>query len=68
MGSTLSTRSLPLTVAAVVLSGAAFYLSEGLNPHWWAIWLAAVPLLWIVPRLPWTVASSAAVAAGLIGG
>jgi len=56
-----------LALAAAALSGAALYVSEGLYPQWWAIWLAALPVLWIAPRLPWAVASGTALVAGLVG-
>ena len=68
MGSRLKTRSLLVVLASVALSGAAFYLSEGLYPRWWAIWLAPLPVLCIVPRRSWAVASNISLAAGLIGG
>lgn len=67
MDSRLSPRSILMVVAAAVLSGAAFYLSDGLSPRWWAIWLAPIPILWISPRVPWPIAAGAATAAGLIG-
>ena len=67
MDSKLNARSSLGLLAAVALSGAAFYFSEGLYPLWWAIWLAPLPILWMAPRLPWFVASGVALAAGMIG-
>src|SRR5579875_1841906 len=60
-------HTLLLVFAAVALSGAALYLSEDLYPKWWATWLAALPVLWISPRLRWPGALTAAFAAGVIG-
>lgn len=60
-------HTLLLVFAAVALSGAALYLSEGLYPKWWATWLAALPVLWISPRLRWPAAFTAVFAAGIIG-
>ena len=68
MDSRLNPRSLLLALTAAALSGAALYASKGLSPQWWAIWLAALPVLWVVPRLPWVGASCTALLAGLIGG
>jgi len=67
MDSRLSARTLLSALAAVMLSGAAFYSTYGLNPRWWAPWLAALPVLWIAPRLPWWAITVAALAAGAIG-
>lgn len=68
MDSKVRTRGLMLAVLAVALSGGAFYLSDGLNPFWWAIWLAPLPMLWIAPRTSWRSAGVAALAAQVIGG
>jgi apolipoprotein N-acyltransferase len=38
-------------VAAVVLSGAMYFLGSGLNPHWYLTWFAPLPLLLLAPRL-----------------
>jgi len=68
MDSKVNTRSLLFVFAAVAIAGAGFYLSYGLYPRWWAIWLAPLPVLWIAPRLRWAMAGTTAFAAGLIGG
>ena len=68
MDSKHNPRLLLSAVAAAALSGAAFYFSLGLQPRWWPIWLAALPVLWIAPRLDWRVAAAGAVAARAIGG
>ena len=68
MGSRLDARSWPTACAAVALAGGALYLSRGLNPRWWAVWVAALPVLWIAPRLPRRAAWGVAAAAGVLGG
>lgn len=67
MDSRHNARTSLAALAAVALSGAAFYLTYELDPRWWAPWLAALPVLWIAPRLPWWTATMAALAAGAIG-
>ncbi|MDE3178858.1 MAG: hypothetical protein KGM47_04280 [Acidobacteriota bacterium] len=39
--------------AAILLSAAAFYFGAGLYPRWWLMWVAALPLLLLAPRLSW---------------
>jgi apolipoprotein N-acyltransferase len=36
---------------AGVASAALFYFGTGLNPIWWMVWLAPVPVLTLAPRL-----------------
>ncbi|HJT44508.1 MAG TPA: nitrilase-related carbon-nitrogen hydrolase [Rhizomicrobium sp.] len=52
------------------LSGAMFYLSQGLDDVWWLAWIAPVPLLWLaygkVPRWHLRLAAVAAFACGQI--
>ncbi|HYZ85656.1 MAG TPA: nitrilase-related carbon-nitrogen hydrolase [Bryobacteraceae bacterium] len=67
MDSRLNARASLVAFVAMALSGAALYLSEGLNPQWWAMWLAPLPVMWIAPRLPWTIVAGAALGAGVIG-
>src|SRR6266567_7626120 len=67
MDSRHNARVLLLVIIAVAVSGAAFYASEGLNPLWWAIWLAPLPILCIATRLSWLGATIASLAAGVIG-
>lgn len=51
-------RDFPILVlvAATLLSAAAFYFGAGLYPHWWLMWVAALPLLLLAPRVScgWT--------------
>lgn len=68
MDSRRNPRLLLFASAAAVVSGAAFYLSLGLQPRWWPIWLAALPILWVVPRLNWPLAAAAALLARATGG
>lgn len=35
------------SVLAVAISALGFYFGTGLHPHWWALWLAPVPVLLI---------------------
>jgi apolipoprotein N-acyltransferase len=36
---------------AAAVSALAFWFGMGLNPHWWLIWLAPLPVLLVAPRL-----------------
>jgi apolipoprotein N-acyltransferase len=56
------------TLAATILSGAAWWLGTGLAPQAWLTWLAPLPLLLIAPRLRWQYAALAALCAGACGG
>ena len=42
---------LPWVILAGVASAALFYFGTGLQPIWWMVWLAPVPVLAIAPRL-----------------
>ena len=53
---------------AAAISAAAFYFSLGLQPRWWPICLAALPVLWIAPRIDWPTAAAAAFLARAVGG
>jgi apolipoprotein N-acyltransferase len=57
-----------LTIAAILLSAAAYFWSYGLQPVWWLMWLAPLPLLLMAPRLPGWAAASMAFAALTLGG
>ena len=58
----------PLTIGAILLSAAAYFWSYGLQPVWWLMWLAPLPLLLMVPRLRAWAAASMAFAALTLGG
>lgn len=68
MDSKLNARSRGLILAAAVLSGIGFYFCVGLWPHWWLMWVAAVPVLLVAPRVPWGWALFMAAAARILGG
>jgi apolipoprotein N-acyltransferase len=53
MDSQLNPRVLILALAAVLVSGVAFYFGAGLYPQWWLMWVAALPILLLAPSLPW---------------
>jgi apolipoprotein N-acyltransferase len=36
-----------IAVVCTLLSAVAFYLSIGLGTHWWLLWIAPVPVLWL---------------------
>src|SRR5438445_989270 len=52
---------------AALLSGVLQYFATGLEPWWWAAWLAPIPLLVAAFRSPTREAWALAVIAGLIG-
>lgn len=56
-----------LAPLAALLSGTAIFFGAGLHPQWYLMWIAAVPLLLLAPRLPWTWALVMTVAAGGFG-
>jgi apolipoprotein N-acyltransferase len=56
-----------LALAAMLLSGAAVYLAVGLHPHWWPMWVAALPILLVAPRLSWGWTLVVAFAADAVG-
>ncbi|GGA77475.1 apolipoprotein N-acyltransferase [Edaphobacter acidisoli] len=50
-------------LAATLVCAAGYYWSTGLEPRWWPIWLAALPVLWLAPRVSaWTALGMAFVA------
>lgn len=55
-------------VAAVVLSAAALFFGSGLNPAWWLMWLAPMPVLLLAPRVGAWAAFGAAMLAWIAGG
>lgn len=40
-----------LIAAAIILTGAAYFVSSGLHRLWWPVWLAPLPVLLLAPRL-----------------
>jgi apolipoprotein N-acyltransferase len=54
-------------IAAAALSGVLQYLATGLEPWWWAAWLAPIPLLLAAFRASAREAWALAIAAGVIG-
>ncbi len=56
-----------LALAATLLSGAAVYFGAGLHPHWWLMWVAALPILLVAPRLSWSWTLLVAFAASALG-
>jgi apolipoprotein N-acyltransferase len=68
MDSKRSLVSIFAFLAAVSLSGAALYRARGLDPIWWMMWLAAVPLLMLAPRVSACNAFSASALAWIVGG
>ena len=62
-----STANRILALIAALLSGTAFYFGAGLQAQWYLMWVAAVPLLLLAPRLPWTWALAMTVAARSLG-
>lgn len=57
-----------LTLAAVALSAFAYYWAYGLQPVWWLMMLAPLPLLVMAPRLPAWAAATMTFASMTIGG
>jgi apolipoprotein N-acyltransferase len=57
-----------LAAPCLALSAALFFLGTGLAPTWALTWLAAIPVLWIAPRLSAGRAFFVAMAAYAIGG
>lgn len=57
-----------LALGAVALSAALFWFSTGLEPLWWPIWFAPLPVLLVAPRLSGRLAFAAAFAARALGG
>lgn len=55
-------------VACTVLGALGWYFGSGLQPWWWATWLAPLPLLWFAPRVRARWAALAALTAFALGG
>lgn len=57
-----------IAVLAAVLSGALFYLSQGLDDLWFLAWFAPVPILWLAyGKTPWWQVMAASLVAYLAG-
>ena len=61
-------RALVASLAALLASAIAFYFGTGLHPFWWLLWLAAIPVLLLAPRVSWRIAFSTAFVAYALGG
>ena len=57
-----------MTLLAVLIGGALWYLSDGIHHVWILAWLAPVPVLAILPELRLSRAAIAAFGASVIGG
>src|SRR5690348_10037019 len=62
-----SPRDLGTAAGAAAASGALFLLGTGLEPLWWATWLAPLPVLLAAPRVPARYAAGAAFVGWLVG-
>lgn len=59
-------RDLAVALLAAALCSVAFYFGTDLLPPWWLIWVAALPILWIAPKVnAWLVAVLAFLARGI---
>lgn len=54
-------------LAATALSALAWWLGAQFHPHWWAAWLAPLPLLWLATRVRARAVALAAFAAITLG-
>jgi len=57
-----------LLIAATTASASLWWFGSGLNPHWWATWLAPLPVLLLASRVRKRWAALAAFTAYAIGG
>jgi apolipoprotein N-acyltransferase len=55
-------------LAAIVISGLAFFFGNGLHPLWWLMWLAPIPALVAAGRASARVACTAAFLSFFLGG
>jgi apolipoprotein N-acyltransferase len=44
-------RRAMLILSAVALTAGAYFVSSGLQRHWWPVWVAPIPVLLLAPRL-----------------
>jgi apolipoprotein N-acyltransferase len=68
MASRLDFRALSAWLAAVALSALGWWFGSGLQPLWWATWLAPLPVLLLATRTRARWAALAACAAYVMGG
>lgn len=61
-------NSYALAAPCLALSATMFFLGTGLNPLWMCTWLAAVPVLWLAPRVSQRYALFVSAAAYALGG
>jgi apolipoprotein N-acyltransferase len=66
-GASTTPRDLLVGAAAAAVSGGLFLLGTGLDPFWWATWLAPLPVLLAAPRIAAGPAVGAAFAGWLVG-
>jgi len=57
-----------MAAAAIIASGVLLFWGTGLEPRWWMMWLAPLPVLLVSPRLPGRGAFATAVVAWSLGG
>lgn len=55
-------------LAATLVCAAGYFWSTGLEPRWWPIWVAAIPVLWVAPRVSWWAALGMAFVGRVLGG
>lgn len=55
-------------IAAVAITSAALFLGNGLEPRWWLMWIAPLPVLLLAPRANRLPAFGAAALAWILGG
>jgi apolipoprotein N-acyltransferase len=60
--------ALPAWLAATALSAIFWWFGSGVDPIWWATWLAPLPVLWLAPRVRAHWAALAAFMAYTAGG
>jgi len=65
MDSKLSNNA--LVTLCLTLAAALFFFGTGLAPLWPLLWLAPIPVLWLAPRLPASIAFFVAFAAFALG-
>ena len=57
------------TAAAILLTGAGYYIACGLHRLWWPVWIAPIPILLLAPKLRgWQIFAAGLVARALAAG